>query len=243
MGGAEGSWPQRSPGAPSQVRGSGRVQHTWGHGSRAPCPSGQYHRLWASGSLITAPLSCSLAQPARVKQSREGQACRRRLLREGGRGEPSPRDSGRAWGLETAHGAPHSPGRRLREQWIRLPHLVQFQMLARAPLAAACPVLILPGIWPSGAVPELSPRAPCPKQDKKGVSSARNRAGGRSEGSLQPCVLRALARGPQGEWDRGHAHVHAGTPVPAPRLRAAGLSGAPCAHVGMSACRFSVRGL
>ncbi|XDC85927.1 hypothetical protein R6Z07F_017100 [Ovis aries] len=99
--------------------------------------------------------------------------------------------------------------------------------LARAPLAAACPILILPGIRPSGAAPELSPRAPRPQQDEEGVSSARNRAGGRSEGSLQPCVLRAPARDPQGEWGRGHAHVPAGTPVPAPRLRAAGFPGRP----------------
>ena len=168
----------RGPGTPSQVRSSGRVRHMWGRSSQAPCP------------LRPAPQALSLRLPHRgPSEPQPGPACRCGTEQRGRQGRAkSPRfRKGVGSGDRSSCGAPHSPGRRLREQWIHLPHLVQFQTLARAPLAAACPVLTLLGTRPSGAALELSPRPPCLHQDEEGVSLARNRAGGHSEGSLQPC--------------------------------------------------------
>lgn len=178
VGGTEGSRPQRGPGAPSQVRSSGRVRRTWGRSSRAPRP------------LRPAPQALNLRLPHRgPSEPQPGPACRRGTEQRGrqGRAKSSRLRKGAGSGERSSCGAPHSPGRRLREQWIRLPHLVQFQTLVRAPLAVACPVLTLLGTRPSGAALELSPRPPCLQQHEEGVSSAQNRAGGHSEGSLQPC--------------------------------------------------------
>ena len=119
-----------------------------------------------------------------MESSREGRACRCRLLREGGRGDPSPRDSGRGVGPgdRSLCGAPHSPRSRLREQWTH--------PLSDADPGSSAHGLPRPrflGTRPSGAAPELSPRPPRPQQDEEGASSAQNPPGGHSEGSLKPC--------------------------------------------------------
>lgn len=180
-----------------------------------------------------------------MKQSREGQACRHRLLREGGRGEPSPRDSGREWGPETAPHVEHRtlPGGDLGSSEPACPVWSNFRRW---------PGLLWPLPAPSLFSRESGPAGLCLSSAPGHRARSRTRRAFPRPGTVQAAFLRApsspacsepQARGPRGEWDHGHAHMHSRTPVPAPRLRAAGLSRAPCAHVGVSACRFSVRGL
>lgn len=198
---AEGLWALRvhgPRGAPDPIPSERQWKSPAHVGTRPPGPRVPQASTTGSeprASPITAPLPA--AWPS-VKQSREGQACRGRLLREGGRGRAkSLRIQEGAWVRRPRTEHRTLPGRRLRA--VSPPAL-------SGPISDAGPGLLWPlpapslfsRIRPAGHAPELSPRAPAPRQDEEGVSSTNRR---RPLGGLPP-ALRAQSPGsdPQGEW-------------------------------------------